>query len=259
MGPRQILDAFVIHEQLVGYSPRTVERRASTVALFWGHLGEARANRDSVEAFLVSRRAQETRRSYLGDLRRFYGWAIDRGHAGSDPTDGIQTPRVPTRDPSPLSGPDVELVRAGCRNRQDRLVIGLGLFAGLRISEMAALEHRDVRLGEMVLVVRAGKGGRDRRIPLAPALVDDLALEVVAASTRAAVGDRIRRVYRRVGVVARPHDLRHTFATELARCSGGDVTLVAALCGHRSFATTRRYVGWAPTGGDVVGKMFGVS
>lgn len=254
-----VIAAFVAHEQLVGYSHRTVDRRRNTVELFHRALEGAPATRETVEAWLATRAAAETRRSYLGDLRRFYGWAVGRGLLEHDPTVGIQTPRVPVRDPSPLTCWQVQAVRDACRDRQDRLVIGLGLFAGLRVSEMAALTPIDVRLGENLLVVRNGKGGRDRRVPLAPALRDDLALEVPRARTRSGISSRITTVYARAGVKARPHDLRHTFATELARRSGGDVTLVAALCGHRSFATTRRYVGWQPAGDDVVGLLYGAA
>lgn len=255
----EVLEAFTAHETFAGYSPRTIERRRSTVVLFVRHLGGREATREAVEGFLSTRSAAETRRSYLGDLRRFYGWAVGRGFLEHDPTVGIQTPRVPVRDPSPLTSSQVAAVLAACRDRQDRLVIGLGLFAGLRVSEMAALTAADVRLDEGVLVVRQGKGGRDRRIPIAPALAGDLALEVPRARTRSGIADRISAVYARAGVRARPHDLRHTFATELARRSGGDVTLVAALCGHRSFATTRRYVGWLPDGADVVRQLYDVA
>jgi integrase len=249
-----VVEAFVLHEQLVGYSARTVERRASTIHLFLESLEGAEPTRAGVEAFLVARPAQETRRGYLGDLRRFYGWAVTRGHASSDPTEGIETPRVPTRDPSPLSPGDVVKVRSACRNRQDRLVIGLGLFAGLRVSEIAHLEVSDVRDG--YLMVRAGKGGKDRRVPVAEQLADDLAAGVVRANTRDGVYYRIKGVFRRAGVIARPHDLRHTFATELARVSGGNVTLVAALCGHASVQTTQRYIGWRPDGCAEVGRLY---
>lgn len=248
--------AFVAHEELTGYSPRTIDRRRNTVELFATALNGAEPTREAVEVFLTARRSQETRRGYLGDLRRFYTWAMTRDLADVDPTVGIQTPRVPVRDPTPLTATEVAQARAACRNRQDRLVIGLGIFAGLRVSEMAHLERRDVRLDEELLVVRNGKGGKDRRVPIAPALRVDLAVEVLDANTRDGVSRRIKRIYARAGVVARAHDLRHTFATELARRSNGNLQLVAGLCGHANMQTTRRYVGYYPDGADVVELLY---
>lgn len=250
-----LVGQFVAHEQLVGYSPRTIDRRRNTIELFMRTLDGAEPTMEAVETFLAARPSQESRRSYLGDLRRFYGWAVSRELVQLDPTIGIQTPRVPVRDPTPLTLDEVKRVRAACRDRQDRIVIGLGLFAGLRVSEMAHLTGRDVRLDEGVLVVRSGKGGKDRRVPLAPALKDELAIEVLEAGTRDGVSRRIKRIFNRAGVTARPHDLRATFATELARKSNGNMQLVAGLCGHASMQTTRRYVGWVPDGSDIVNQL----
>ena len=58
-----------------------------------------------------------------------------------------------------------------CRNRR---AIFLMLFAGLRISEAAALRWRDVDLEGRYLVVRDGKGGKDRSVPLHPILLTEL-------------------------------------------------------------------------------------
>ena len=250
------IQAFVAHEKLVGYSPRTVDRRRNTIELFADALHGTLATREGVEVFLTARASQETRRGYLGDLRRFYRWAISRELVDVDPTEGIQTPRVPVRDPSPLTAGEVARVIAACRNRQDRLVIGLGIYAGLRVSEMANLAPRDILAAEAVIVVRNGKGGKDRRVPLAAALRADLTVEVVESNTRDGVSKRIKRVYARAGVNARAHDLRHTFATELARCSSGNLQLVAGLCGHSNMQTTRRYVGYYPDGGDVINLLY---
>lgn len=252
-----MLRAFVAHERMVGYSERTIDRRRNTVELFQASLGGAPATRDAVEAFVASRPAAETRRGYLGDLRRFYAWAVSRGFVAGDPTVDIDTPRVPERDPNPLQPEEVAAVRAACRDRQDRLVIGLGLFAGLRSSEIAHLDRRDVRLTDRVIVVRGGKGGRDRRVPLAGELHRDLAVELVEHDNRQGVYWRTVQVFRRAGVEGhRPHDLRATFATELARRSNGNLQLVAVLCGWKSLQTARRYVGWYPEGSDIIDELY---
>lgn len=61
------------------------------------------------------------------------------------------------------------------------------------------------------------------------------------------VGERITRHLRDCGIKATAHALRHTFGTECARASGGDVVQVAALMGHASPSTTMGYVAVSAT------------
>jgi len=71
------------------------------------------------------------------------------------------------------------------------------------------------------------------------------------------VGDLIRRLFRELGIDARPHDLRHTFGTEAAKASNGNIVLVAQMMGHSAIQTTQRYIGWTPAGAETVAAMFG--
>lgn len=68
----------------------------------------------------------------------------------------------------------------------------------------------------------------------------------------------MKRLFARCGVDARVHDLRASFATQLARRSGGNVVAVAALMGHESVATTERYTGWVPEVADLVEGLYDV-
>ena len=63
----------------------------------------------------------------------------------------------------------------------------------------------------------------------------------------------------RCGVTATPHQLRHTFGTEFARVSNGNLVQLAALMGHDSIDTTMGYVGWAGDGADAVGRMYPIA
>jgi integrase/recombinase XerD len=252
------LPAFIANEQLTGYADRTIGRRSDTVRLYLEHVAASGGtiDRESVEAFLAPRTAPATRRAYLGDLRRYFRWAVDRGHWEEDPTAGIDTPRVPQRDPSPLSALQVRQVLAVAQGHEENTAIRLGLLAGLRASEAARLEERDVDFELAIIHVRQGKGSKDRRVPLADALRPWLSEGVLRGSTRGAFYDTVKRVYRRAGVEARPHDLRHTFGTELAARCNGNLVLVARVMGHASVNTTMRYVGWQPDGVDAVNGMF---
>ena len=251
-----LVDQFRAHEQMIGYASRTIERRCATVMMFAAFAGGAVADRALVEAFLAPRPSAATRRAYLGDLRRFYGWAVERGHVAADPTVGIDTPRVPERDPSPLSGLQVRRLLATVQGHEEALAVNLGLRAGLRASEAAALAATDCDFDARIIHVRHGKGDRARRVPMAATLVPLLDAGVLRAANRQGYYDTVKRALRRAGIDARPHDLRHTFGTELARQCNGNLVLVARLMGHKSMNTTRRYVGWNPGGVDAVDGLF---
>lgn len=68
----------------------------------------------------------------------------------------------------------------------------------------------------------------------------------------------VSRVLRAMGIDATAHQLRHSFGTEAARASGGDLLAVASLMGHRTTRTTLGYARLAGgRGADVVQAMWG--
>jgi len=238
------------HQRVRGFSARTIDRRAWSLALWAQHchlvdveLGAARPLQ--VEQFLARWPSPQSRYSVRSDLHQFYAYAVANELLGADPTDGVPAPKLPRRAASPIDPAVVARLIDAARGL-DRLVLMLAACAGLRISEIAALDGADVDLEHRVLTVRAGKGGSDSTVPI----IDELASELerwpssgrLVPMCGASVGDRIRRLLRRHGVAGRPHDLRHTFATVMAERLNGNLYAVAALMRHAEVATTQRYV-----------------
>ncbi|WP_436759308.1 tyrosine-type recombinase/integrase [Streptosporangium sp. V21-05] len=142
---------------------------------------------------------------------------------------------------------------------RDRALAYTGFYAGLRIAELAALDMDDVHLSARkgTLIVRYGKGGKYRSVPIHPQL--RTALETWMAQRVATAGEvalfvnaRGRRLSSRgiydvltgladaAGVEDfTPHVLRHTLGTNLRR-QGEDIVVIAELLGH-SIETARRY------------------
>jgi integrase len=60
----------------------------------------------------------------------------------------------------------------------------------------------------------------------------------------------------RCGIHATPHQLRHTFGTEFARHSNGNLIALAAVMGHETTNTTMGYVGWSSRSAKVIAAMY---
>jgi len=150
-------------------------------------------------------------------------------------------------------------------NPRDRVLALLPFYAGLRLGEVVALDLDDIRLSARkgLIIVRMGKGGTYREIPVHPQLRPDLALWIdderagwKGADTNPALllnqkGGRLgaRGADTILGAIAEEarisdeftsHALRHTFGTRLIR-EGHDIVVVAELMGHKRLDQTRRY------------------
>lgn len=141
---------------------------------------------------------------------------------------------------------------------RDLAILIVGFYQGLRVSEIRNLDRSDVDLQAMTLLVRQGKGAKDRELPLhretAWAIESYLAARVEndPALFLSRNGQRIsaRQIQRMTKDVAggagiskrvTPHKLRHTFATILLE-KGVDTRVIQELLGHESLATTQIYV-----------------
>jgi site-specific recombinase XerD len=146
------------------------------------------------------------------------------------------------------------------RRERDRLLLALLAYGGLRRSELLGLDWDDVDLERRLIRVRRAKGGRQRVVPIHPALV---ALFVDYLATRLPLTERalftgvhgkrlsetimamtFRRYAAAAGVTARkrvtPHTLRHVFASELLS-AGANLRQIQELLGHKHLDSTQRY------------------
>jgi integrase/recombinase XerD len=261
-----VIDDFSAYQQVCSFSPLTILRRRKSLSLFLRHIAPrdfADATVDDIEAWLATKEKATTRYTYLADLRSFYKWAVKRGHLEFNPAAEVDTVRKPRSLPKPLGSNVLSVISRGrLRTRQ---MAALGLFAGLRCAEIANLRGDDIDVPHGVLIVRHGKGDKDRVVPLHPELVR--LLEGVPSSgwlfTRngrpiqpGSVSRTLKEHLHRCGIEATAHQLRHTFGTELARQMGGNLLAVARLMGHSSTETTKGYTAWVADAAPEVCRMF---
>lgn len=170
----------------------------------------------------------------------------------------IPAPKKPQKLPVVLSPEEVlEFLRC-VGNTKHRTILTTCYAAGLRISEAVRLKPTDIDSKRMVIRVEQGKGQKDRYTMLSPQLLETLRAywrtgrpetwlfegDVPSKPIdRSAVEQACQKARRVSGIhkPVSPHSLRHAFAVHLLE-SGTDVRTIQLLLGHRSLATTARYL-----------------
>lgn len=112
----------------------------------------------------------ETRKSARSAVRGFYAWALAAGLVEVDPTATLRPVHIPVSKPRPT--PEMALEAAlDAATDEERVMLLLMAYAGLRRAEVASLRWSDV--SESQLRVH-GKGGRVRLVPVHPRLAHAL-------------------------------------------------------------------------------------
>lgn len=252
MGANDEVGAFRRYQQVRALSPRTIRRRGVTLRQFaaWiAPLPLIEASGDLIDEWLGTFTSPATKRAYRSDLMAFYTWAAKRDMC-ANPVLRTDSVRVPKPLPRPVPAAFLEAVLATA-TPDVRMMIALAAYAGLRRAEIAALDAGDVDLVSEAptLAVRAGKGNKDRIVPIHPDLAAMLRRAPkhgpIVGVTEGTVGQKIAAHLRSLGIEATAHKLRHTFGTELARATEGNVILIATLMGHADISTSMGYIGWA--------------
>ncbi len=202
-------------------------------------------------------------------LRQFFGFAVDEGWRGDDPSSALPKPRARRPLPKILSHDEVDKlfaraeleVGSGKRKAIRQLALLELLYgSGLRASELVSLPVSAVPRDAPLLTVM-GKGGQARMVPVSERARDALAnwLAVRSASkeassrflfpSRAKHLTRVRLYQMLKELAARadidpasvsPHVLRHAFATHLLE-GGADLRVLQTLLGHADISTTQIY------------------
>ena len=189
-----------------------------------------------------------------GALRFLYKVTLKRAWAIEE----IPMPKRPFRLPVILSPEEVMHFLDSIDNLKHRAILMTAYAAGLRVSEATHLKATDIDSQRMMLRVDQGKGRKDRYVMLSPRLLEELRAYWKAVHptpwlfpgdlpgqpiTRGAVELACQKAHRASGISKpiTPHALRHAFATHLLE-SGADVRTIQLLLGHRSLATTSRYL-----------------
>lgn len=170
----------------------------------------------------------------------------------------IPWPKVAHGVPEILSGSEVTTLLDAIESIKHRAIVMTAYGAGLRISEVCALQVDDIDSKRMTIRVQHGKGNQARYVPLPERVLFLLRRYWVFERPKkpwlfagaqpgcplspASVRYHLGAAAKKTGLTKRvtPHILRHSFATHLLEL-GTDVRVIQMLLGHRSIRTTVRY------------------
>ncbi len=221
-------------------------------------------------------------------LCRYFQWAVRRGLARENPVEEVSSIRLEASRPKALKQSYVRLLLRYVHKTghlRHIAMVELLLGAGLRVSELLALESGDVTLSERrgQVVVRRGKGAVHRTVQLTGKVRRALRAYLDSDPTRLAfladhpdLGDRaplwigergplkdrsgifylLKRLARLAGLdpdLISPHVLRHTLATRYLEAHPDALRDVAAILGHSNLSTTMRYT--VPSDSTIAAKM----
>lgn len=194
----------------------------------------------------------------IGLARAFFRWAFDEGLIEADPTRRLLRPRTPHYLPRPIGEDPLAYALSTARPRI-RPWIALAGWAGLRACEIASLQRCDVLdYADPPLLIVRGKGGRQRVVPLGPALLVELhqaglpsrgpvfprADGLPGPNNAHRISGAVNRHLHAHGITESLHQLRHRYGTQMY-ASSADLRMVQSVMGHASPRTTSGYVAYS--------------
>jgi integrase/recombinase XerD len=201
----------------------------------------------------------------LVSIRSFYGYLVETGQRGDNPTVNLVPPRLWRKLPKVLTESEVESLLAipdpsAPLGLRDKAMLELLYATGMRVSELVELDLGQLRFEHGFILVR-GKGDKERVVPVGEQAerwlrryLDQVRPKLARGRTERVFVNRFGRplsrqgfwkklrTYCRQGGVQEisPHVLRHSFATHLLE-HGADLRAVQMMLGHSDISTTQIY------------------
>ncbi|WP_411815850.1 tyrosine-type recombinase/integrase [Gordonia sp. SND2] len=256
-----LLDSWLLSLRAERKSAQTIKSYGDGVRKFLGYCEieqiPAVLDRPTVNAFtaaLLDGGAEAaTARSRQLAVRRFSSWLADEGEIADDLLIGLKPPKLDKKVVPSLSDEQAVALIKACkgsefRDRRDEALVRLMLESGMRAGEAVDLRRGDVDLSNLTVIVRRGKGGKARTVPISAttgksidrylrarrshALADSDALWLGERSKSFTYDALHKSLKWRAEDIARiphfhPHMLRHTAASRWLARGGSEGGLMA--------------------------------
>jgi integrase/recombinase XerD len=254
------LKAYVELLRLKNYSENTIRNYRNWFIIFLNNFSgrkPSQISKDEILEFLVSFRKRSSwsatsQNQLINAIKFFYEQLLKR------PREYYDLPRAkkPETLPNVFSAMEVQSILNAAENLKHKTILCMAYAGGLRVSELVNLKVSEIDSGRMVIMIRQGKGKKDRMIMLSEKLL--LILREYYKKYKPKVwifeghgGEQyscrsIQKVLQQCKKKAKIlkkgsiHSLRHSFATHLLE-GGTDIVSIKELLGHNSIRTTMQY------------------
>lgn len=278
------LDRYIDASLAMGYSPGTMTGRRRMLQHFLTWCEErsitdpAQVSRPMLERYrrhLYHLRQKNgkplsliSQRHYLTAVKMFYQWMTRENHVLHNPASELILPRPHKRLPKAiLTNNEVERVLQQAvlsdHPLRDRAMLETLYASGIRRAELTHLKLDDIDLDQHTLMVREGKGKKDRLLPISDRAAHWIERYLTEARPTLIIepdegflflhhkghalsphqlSDRVRHFLERAGI-KKPgacHLFRHTMATLMLE-NGADIRFIQAMLGHADISTTQIY------------------
>lgn len=248
--------------QVRNFSPHTQSAYVLQVSLFARYFGKPpdQLGPEEIRSYQVyltneKKLAPSSILLAVGALRFLYKVTL---HKDWSVEDIIPAPKKPQKLPIVLSPEEVLHFLRCVASTKHRTILTTCYAGGLRVSEAVRLKPAEIDRQRMVIRVDQGKGQKDRYVMLSPRLLEILrdwwrlakpkpwlfpgnipGRHITTGTVELACQEAHRAA--RIPKPITPHSMRHAFSVHLLE-RGTDVRTIQLLLGHRSLATTARYL-----------------
>lgn len=207
-------------------------------------------------------------------IRAWLNFCVDEGLLPDSPMRRVSIPKLERKLPNALSVEDAQKLLAACDNDRNEAVLLFLLDTGLRAAEFCKLDGRDIDMNSGTVLVRQGKGQKDRTVYIGnrakkqllryfltrgtpgdnePVWLAERSQERLTTSGLRQILDRLGK---KAGVHCHPHLIRRTFAVFSLR-SGMTIYHLQRLMGHTDIGVLRSYLALVENDAQEAHQKFG--
>lgn len=264
MTKEEILEKVIFHAELRGLSKNTQDEYYTKTKAFQNYFDKpaTELNIEDIQKYLHYLYTEKhltsgSLNTYNSGIRFLYNIVLDM------PINQYKIPRHKKHHTYPeiLTQEEVRQLLNSCKNTRDKTILTTMYSAGLRLSEIATLKVSDIDSKKMQILIRNGKGGKDRYAILSQTNLELLRVywkeykpkqwlftSISNHKTDTHLSVRgVQNIFRSVQIASgikkevTCHTLRHSFATHLLE-DGVSIFHIKQLLGHANISTTCIYL-----------------